>query len=84
MVVNTSQVTGSSLTGVARVTVGAVSLGGQQWLENVTATAHDSVAVLEMNTPGSRFDGLAHTAAQMTWFDAHGAVIKRVSTAMQE
>lgn len=69
---------------VARITVGLVRLGGQEWREHVTAAVHDNVATVQLNTPGSRFNGLQRPQdLRMTWLGAGGDVIGRTTTAMQ-
>jgi hypothetical protein len=77
--------------GVAKITVGMVSLQGRpsmHWLENVTATVHDNVATVQLNSPTfqtSCSGSIAShaTFARVTWFDARGKVVRRTTTAMQ-
>jgi hypothetical protein len=61
-----------------------VKLGTQHWLENATSAVHGNAAVVELNTPNSRFDGLQSTLAEVTWFDARGHVIRHATDVMHE
>lgn len=68
--------------GVVKITIATISLAGQRWLENAPVAVHDNVAVLQLRTPGSRFNGLQSETIQMTWFDARGRVIRHTTTAL--
>ena len=68
--------------GVAKITVGKVSLGqGASVRENVTAAVHDNVVTVRLKMPSFK-DGFGFgpgSALRMTWFDAHGNVIRHVT-----
>jgi hypothetical protein len=71
--------------GVAKITVDEVSLGGGASVrENVTTAVHDNVATVELKMPSFKtgFGFGPGSALRMTWFDAHGNVIRHTTDAL--
>ncbi len=72
--------------GVAKIAIGEVNFGGRRTVfENVTVAVHDNVATVQLKTPTSQTPfGLIgpHAVLRMTWFDAHGKVIRHTTAAL--